>query len=73
VDQSEYDQLEAGNRYQYSTEGSVLEDEGGGATTTLSPGSYYLVFDNSSIGEARPPTNFDDDIAEIEYEMILAQ
>ncbi|GAA0193803.1 hypothetical protein [Halobaculum roseum] len=73
TDDTEYDQLQEGNRFRYYSEGSVMDDEGGQVTTTLAPGTYHLVLDNSDAGEAQPPTNFDDDIAEVEIEIQILQ
>jgi len=43
------------------------------ATTTLDTGTYYLALDNTNSGEAEPPANFDDDVVEVEYEMVIAR
>jgi len=73
LDESEYDQLRAENRFRIYTGGSVLDAKSGNATITLSPGSYYVIFDNTSAGEAQPPANLANDIAEVEYRMVLAR
>jgi len=73
LDESEYDQFRSGNRFRLYTDGSVLDAEGGNTTITISAGSYYLIFDNSSLGDARPPANLANDIAEVEYRLVLAR
>lgn len=67
--EDEYNELIEGNRARYISEGSDLDSTGGGATATVSPGTYYIVFDNTNYGEAKPPTNFDDDLAEVEVDI----
>lgn len=69
VSDSEFDQFQGGNRYEYSTTGSALDTGGDEVEVDLSAGEYVLIFDNTSAGEAAPPTNFDDDVAEIELEL----
>lgn len=66
--ESEYQHLKDGERFRYATEGSVLDSAGGEATITPPEGTYYIVLDNSNLGEAVPPTNLDDDIASVEIE-----
>ncbi|QSG06453.1 hypothetical protein HSR121_2122 [Halapricum desulfuricans] len=39
------------------------------ARDTLSSGEYVLLIDNTNAIEAQPPTNFDDDIATVDYEI----
>jgi len=68
VTQEEYTHLEEGDRYRYIPDGSVLDSTGGSQTVMPPDGMYRLIVDNSSIGEASPPTNFDDDIARVEIE-----
>jgi len=69
VTEEEYEHLEERERYRYITEGSVLDSGGGGTTVMPSEGNYRLIFDNSSLGEASPPTNMNDDIARVEIEV----
>jgi hypothetical protein len=65
MDDAEFDEFQAGNRFQ------VYSDSGGASGSdivTLQEDSYRLVVDNTSAGSIEPPTNFDDDVAEVEVD-----
>lgn len=66
--ESEYEHLKEGERFRYSSEGSVLDAAGGEKTVTPPEGTYYLILDNSNLGEAVPPTNLDDDVVSVEIQ-----
>lgn len=55
------------------TEGSVEDSTGGRASIKLDPGTYRLVLDNTDFGAAAPPTNFSNDVVEVEHEIIVAE
>lgn len=65
MDESEWDQYQAGNRARYH-DLSMPNTTGGSRRGTLSGGSYVFVIDNTEHGEAAPPTNFDEDPARLE-------
>lgn len=63
----EFEAFESGNRFQYNTELSLLDSTGGRSTADELPaGDYVLIADNTEAIEAEPPTNFDEDPADIE-------
>jgi hypothetical protein len=64
MESTEFDEFQAGNRF-YS-----VNDESGTSssdTFTAESGNYRFVIDNTDAGRVSPPTNFDDDIAEVEF------
>ncbi|MCD2199075.1 hypothetical protein LPA44_04070 [Halobacterium sp. KA-4] len=61
---SEFTHYEEGERFKYF--GDTLDSAGGSDTVRLDPGSYHLVIDNSELVEAQPPSNFDEDPAQVE-------
>lgn len=63
MDDQEFDEYQGRNRFRtYSQEGGTS----GSDTLTLAEDSYRLVVDNTDGGNVQPPTNFDDDVAEVE-------
>jgi hypothetical protein len=63
----EFEAFESENRFQYNTELSLLDSTGGRSTADELPaGDYVLIADNTEAIEAEPPTNFDEDPADIE-------
>jgi hypothetical protein len=68
--QSEFEEFEQGNRFEYNQSLSLLDTVGGNASGTLPQGQWALIADNTEAGEAQPPTNLDDDIAEVEVTLI---
>ncbi|MFC6990348.1 hypothetical protein ACFQH3_00200 [Haladaptatus sp. GCM10025707] len=73
MDESEYSFFKNGDRSQYYTALSRMDSTYGSVSEKLSAGSYYLVFDNSNNGVASPPTNFDNDLATVEYTIEISQ
>jgi len=68
MERDELDAYEARERFEYLTSASRLDTVGDEVSATVQAGEYALVVDNSDVGEAEPPTNFDDDLAEVEIE-----
>lgn len=66
-DESEFSHYENGERSRYYTGLSALNSVGDSATGQVGTGSYRLVFDNTNYGEAAPPTNFDNDVVNVEF------
>lgn len=61
----EYEEYQAGNRFQvFSSDNGTS----GSDSVTLGEGTYRLVIDNTGAGSESPPTNFDDDVADVEVE-----
>ena len=73
IDESEYDSYENGDRFSHYSEVSTLDSVGDSVQSLLSSGNYRLIFDNSSVGSAEPPTDFTNSIAEVEFEIITSQ
>jgi hypothetical protein len=74
IDESEYESYNSGDRYlaynelsSYDSAGDTVE---GGP---LSAGNYRLIFDNSSRGQASPPTDFENNVAEVELDITTSQ
>lgn len=65
--EEEFQNFEAENRFQ-TLEGFTSAGVSGTLSGTLGPGSYYFVLDNSNAGQVEPPTNFDEDPADVEVE-----
>lgn len=74
MDESEYSSFESGDRFLAYNELSAYDSAGetveGGP---LSGGSYRLIFDNSEFGDAAPPTDFDNNVAEVELDITTSQ
>jgi len=63
MESTEFDEFQAGNRF-YAIESAVgTSDE---TTFTVESGDYRFVLDNTNAGDIEPPTNLEDDAAEIE-------
>jgi hypothetical protein len=65
--EEEYTHYENDERAQYYSNLSDLDTIDGTASGWVETGDYRLVIDNTNWGEAVPPTNLDDDVAEVEY------
>jgi len=66
----EFSHFEEGERFRYNSELSQMDTAGYDASLEDMPeGEYVLVVDNTEMGEAAPPTNFDDDNARVEVEL----
>lgn len=57
----EFDHFENGDRFRYNEDLSLLDSTGGDASGTFPAGEYVYIVDNTSAGDAQPPTNMDDD------------
>jgi hypothetical protein len=66
VTEREYSYFESGENFEYVTGLSSPETTGDRGDTWLEPGDYVLILDNSEYGNATPPTNLDEDPAEVE-------
>jgi len=72
VTEAEAREYESGNNFKYldGTRQGVLEAE---VRVTLDAGEYYIIADNTGAGETSPPTNADDDVAEVEMQIAIAR
>jgi len=74
MDEEEYSSYEEGERFRAYNDLSAYDSAGeridGGP---LSEGSYRLIFDNSEFGDAAPPTDFDNNVAEVEIDITTSQ
>ena len=73
IDESEYDSYESGERNLQYTEISSYDSAGDSVESPISSGNYRLIFDNSSRGRAEPPTDFDNNVAEVEFDITTSQ
>jgi hypothetical protein len=69
----EYEYFENQDRAKYYSGLSDLDTTRGLASGWVEAGDYVLVVDNTEWGEAAPPTNLDDDVAEVEYTLTLSR
>ena len=65
LDEEEDQFYENGERYRYYT-GMSTTGSSGSKSGRLKAGRYYLIFDNSNIGETRPPANLRNDVVRVE-------
>lgn len=63
---SEFNQYQAGNRFEHIAKGSSMASVEGSVEAKLSKGDYAFVADNTNAGEAAPPANFEGDLAKVE-------
>lgn len=66
--ESEFQEFEDGNRFR----GHSSSGTGGSNSVTLDAGDYEFVVDNTNAGNVSPPTNFDDDVVEVEVDAYLS-
>ena len=71
MDMDEYDHFENGDRFRYYSRASDPDSAGTDVSATLGSGRYAFVVDNSELGEASPPTNFDEDPSRVEVDLEL--
>ena len=71
--ESEFMEYQSGNNARFFSDASLTDTNGDRTTATLPAGDYYFVLDNTNWGYAEPPTNFDDDIAEVEVNLLGAR
>ena len=67
---SEFEEYEDENRFRYNQDLSMLDTPGGDSSAEAPTGDYALIADNTNRVEAQPPSNFDDDPAEVEVSLI---
>jgi hypothetical protein len=65
-------EYEEGNRFEF-LEGTRQDTTGADVGVTLSAGNYFIVADNTTVGEASPPTDLDDSAAEVEMQIVAAR
>lgn len=63
MESTEFDEYQAGNRFYAVNDSSGTS---GSDTFSVEGGNYRFVIDNSNAGEVSPPSNLDDDVAEVE-------
>jgi hypothetical protein len=73
LNESEYQYFDEGERWQYHTDLSALDSAGDEVQGQLSAGNYRLIFDNSSRGEASPPTDFSNNVVSVEFNIELSR
>lgn len=66
--QAELAHFENEERFEYLSDATRLDTVGADVSATVPEGEYALIVDNSDMGEATPPTNLDDDLADVEIE-----
>ncbi|WP_151101775.1 hypothetical protein [Haloarcula sp. CBA1129] len=59
----EFEQFERGNRMRYNEDLSMLDTAGDDNSITAPEGEYTVIVDNTNFGEARPPTDGQDNAA----------
>lgn len=73
MDESEYQYFGGEQRWEYYPGVSALDSTGENVSGSVSSGSYRLIFDNSSEGNAAPPANFSNDVATVEFTLETSQ
>jgi len=68
----EYEQYRSGNNFLFE---DMVQINGVTASSdvALDSGAYYMVIDNTDSGEIQPPSNLDDDVAEVEFGVLIAR
>lgn len=66
--EDEYNSFTSNERFRVASRSSGTA---GSDTAALNEGTFYLVLDNTNAGWVSPPTNFDDDIADVEIEATI--
>ncbi|WP_336328156.1 hypothetical protein [Halovenus sp. HT40] len=69
---NEFTNYENDENFRYNSAASELDTSNTNNSTELDSGNWALILDNTSRGEAEPPTNFDDDIATVEIEATIS-
>lgn len=67
IDESEYEYFQGDERAEYYPDFSSLDSVGSTVQTEIPSGDYRVILDNSDRGEASPPTNFSNDVVEVEF------
>jgi len=73
LEESEYSEYKNGDRYLYKTGVSMMDDTGGDTSAYLDAGTYRIIYDNTSAGEAEPPSNGVNDVVTVEFEFGVAE
>lgn len=71
MDQSELQSYRNGDRFRYYSSASDMDTTSANVSAGVAPGEYAFVIDNTNAGEARPPTNLDDDTVRVEVTLEL--
>lgn len=71
MDADEYEHFENGERFQYLTATSRQDTTGADVSATVPAGNYVFLVDNSEMGEAAPPSDFDNNIASVEVSLTM--
>lgn len=66
-----FERYRDGDSYQYITAGSEMNTAGANIDAAIGSGNLYLVIDNTAAGDAEPPTNLDDDVATVDYDLTV--
>ncbi|MEE6209386.1 hypothetical protein U3A55_04310 [Salarchaeum sp. III] len=67
----EYSHFQNQERFQYLTGVSAPDTTSVEVSGSVQSGDYVFIVDNSNMGAASPPTNFNDDAVDVEVELTL--
>ena len=73
IEKSEYSHFDNGDRYEYKPALSALDSAGEEVSEKVPEGTYYIIFDNSNRGEATPPSNLNNDVITVEFELEVGE
>lgn len=73
MDRSEFEEYEAGRRFRYDAELSLMDTIGGDSRSRVNPADLVLVVDNTEAGEATPPTDYDENPARVELTLTASR
>lgn len=71
--EEEYSYYQNQERAEYYAGVSDLDTVDATASGWVGTGNYRLVIDNTSWGEAEPPTNLNNDVAEVDYSFTVSR
>ena len=66
----EFAEYEQENRFYHNGDVSLLDVTADSSGSSVTAGDYVLILDNTNAGEAVPPANLANDIAEVEIELV---
>lgn len=69
---NEFSNYEHDENFRYDSTASALDTSNASNSAQLESGNWVLILDNTDRAEAQPPTNFDDDVAEVEIEATIS-
>lgn len=69
---NEFSNYENDENFRYDSAASALDTSNGSNSAQLESGNWVLILDNTNRAAAQPPTNFDDDVAEVEIEATIS-